>query len=124
MAKLKTPEAVEAWEEVMQYSPKASLKPPGVRYEDRAERFKKAVDTLIREVQNETELALMRGETRHLGEKHMLITSIYQALSLCCRPVHREAAFAIVKEALDTYLATAFPDPPKRRQRRNLLPHV
>lgn len=116
MAKLKTPRAVEAWEDMMAVCP---LKTPSLKIE-----FTKRVDDLIRAVQDETELALMRGETRHLGEKHMLVNSIYQALSLCLRPVHREAAFTIAKDALDKYLATAFPDAPKKRPRRKLLPHV
>lgn len=117
MAKLTSPKAVEAWEKMMQWSEE-------MQYQDEVPMFLKDVDALIREVQNETELALMRGETRHLGEKHMLLTALYQALALCSRPIQREAAFTIVKEGLDKYLGVGFPGQRGKRPRRSLLPHV
>ncbi len=114
MAKLKTLKAVAAWEKVMSFDPE----------QDSGRQFETDVDNLIREVQNETELALMRRETGHLGEKHMLLSTLYQSLALCTRPVQREAAFTIVKAALDKYLAIGFPSRPGKRPRRELLPHV
>lgn len=88
------------------------------------EKFIYDVANLIRSVQDETELALMRGEVRHLGEKHMLVTAIYCALSLCSRPVQREASFMIVKDALDKYLGIPMKPLTGKRIRRKLLTHV
>jgi hypothetical protein len=89
--------------------------------EDVATQFEKDLDDLIRTVQNETELAMLRGETRHLGEKHMLLTCVYSALSMSLRPVQREASFTEFKQALDIYLDIKLPKRTGKRLRRKLL---
>lgn len=76
----------------------------------------------IREAQDEAELAMMRGEVRHLGEHHMLLTCVYTAISLTSRPVQREAAFKEFKQALDRYLGIELQEPAQKRRRRRLLP--
>ena len=114
MARLKSPEALEAYEKVMELG----LVVTGEK------QFLKVVDNLIRVVQNDTELALMRGRHGHLGEKHMLLSDLLCALSLCHRPIQREAAYSIIKSSLDRYLGIELPGLPTKRPRRKLLPHV
>ncbi len=84
-------------------------------------RLDRCVRNLIWEIQNETELAMLRGEVKHLGEKHMLLSSVYSALSMCLRPVQREESFLEFKRALDTYLGIKPSKPSSKRQRRKLL---
>lgn len=94
------------------------------KYEDEiedVEGFQKDLISLVKEVQNDTELSLMRGEVRHLGEKHMLLSNLYSAISLCSRPVHREASFTMVKQSLDKYLGITVEKLPTKRRRRRLL---
>lgn len=114
MAKLKTPKSVKAWDELMAWAPDPIN-------EGDLQEFTETVDNLIWEIQNETELAMMRGETRHLGEKHMLLSSVYTALSMFQRPVQREASFLEFKQALDRYLGIQLSKPSSKRQRRKLL---
>ena len=117
MSRLKTPTAVKAWEEVMQYA-------PGQVDDWDVVGFQKAVDALVWEVQDETELALMHGHTRHLGMKHMLLSSVYTALSMSLRPVQREASFEEFKRALSIYLGIKLKRRSGKRRRRKLLrPH-
>lgn len=115
MAELTSKKARSAYAQVM-----------GFNYEMDTGRvqFEKDLKDLIRAVQDETELALMRGATPHLGEKHMLLSAIYSALSLCCRPVHREAAYTTARDALDKYLGVELKPLTTARPRRKLLPHV
>lgn len=86
--------------------------------------FEKDIDSLIREVQDDTELALMRGKVRHLGEPHMLLSALTSAVGLCHRPVHRIAMETQITEALEKYLGLKFRSPGAGRTRRKLLPHV
>ncbi len=90
----------------------------------------KYVSDLIRAVKNDAELALMRGRTSHLGEKHMLLSAIYSSLSQCHRPLQRETAYQIASKALDKYLGIELPPlklpirgRKKKRTRRKLLPY-
>ena len=82
------------------------------------------ITELIREVNDAAELALMRGRHRHLGEMHMLLSDLLSALSLCHRPIQREAAYSIVKDSLNRYLGIELPPLPAKRPRRKLLPHA
>lgn len=82
------------------------------------------IEQFEKEVADETELALMRGEARHLGEKHMLLSCVYSAISMTSRPIQRETSYRIFKQALDKYLGIQLKAPSRKRKRRKLLPHV
>lgn len=69
----------------------------------------------------QAELALMRGDNVVLSEKSLLLEHLYMAISQTNRPVHREIAYNIVKQALDKYLGIPFPRPKGKRRRRKLL---
>lgn len=113
MAKLKTPKAVAAWDKVMNLG----LVVTGEK------QFQKAVDDLIRAVQDETELALMKGKVRFLSEPYMLYHALEFVVGMERRPLHRAAAIKQIQEALHKYLGLDFTPQPKRK-RRKLLPHV
>ena len=116
MAKLKSPESIMAFDALCRHIRKTRQAP-----RPRHKQFLNLLDVLVRAVQDETELALMRGDNVVLSEKAMLLASIYDAISLCSRPMHREAAYSIVKQALDKYLGIEFPRPKGKRRRRKLL---
>lgn len=86
--------------------------------------FTQAVRDLMREVKNETELALMRGKVEFLSEPYMLYRSLETAVGMERRPIHRAAAISQIKAALKQYLGLDFDSSPKKRKRRGLLPHV
>lgn len=114
MSALKTQQAIDAAHVVQEYAQEV----------ENEQQFMTDVAMLVLAAMDEGELRLMRGETRHLGEKHMLLSSIYNAISLTSRPVQREASYQMVKEALDKYLNITIGKRPRKRRRRKLLPHV
>lgn len=114
MPKLKLKQTKRAAKKVQEYAME-------VADEDQ---FMADIAVLIREVQHETELRILRGETTHLGNKHMLLSKVYCALSLCSRPAHREAAYLEFRDAFDEYLGVDVSRKKLKRPRRQLLPHV
>lgn len=84
------------------------------------------VDKLIRSVADETELQMMKGKVRHLGEPFMLYNTLVFVVGMERHPLKRAAAITSIQKALKQYLGLDFkPKPTKvKRKRRKLLQHV
>jgi hypothetical protein len=86
--------------------------------------FMEDVTELILAVQDDTELALMHGNVRFLGEPYMLYRALESVVGQERRPVHRAAAITAISDALSKYLGLKFTPGMKKRKRKELLPHV
>lgn len=116
MAKLKTPAAGAAYLELMAWAPDEENEADRVEFEE-------TLNNLIRTVQDEIELALMKGKIRFMGEPYMLYQALEFVVGMERRPLHRDAAIKQIQDALHKYLGLDFTPQPKRK-RRKLLPNV
>lgn len=114
MAKLKTERAKKAARFVQEYA--NELTDPAAFLDD--------VTHLIRAVQEDTELALMRGKVEFLGEPYMLYRALEDCVGMERRPIHRAAKIAVIRKSLNHYLGLNYNPDRKKRKRRKLLSHV
>jgi len=82
------------------------------------------VTWLVRAVQDEMEMAHMKGRVRFLGHPYMLYRALEDAVGNERRPLMREASLIAISGALSEYLGLKFTPNMRTRKRRALLPNV
>jgi len=88
------------------------------------EMFMEDVTRLILAVQDEMEMAHMKGRVRFLGEPYMLYRALESVVGMERNRTKRDAAIKAISDALSQYLGLKFTPGMRKRKRKVLLPHV
>lgn len=118
MAKLKSPKALEAFDQVMSWAEEFGFD----------DSFRVSLDNLIRRVQDDEQEAHLKGRVEFMGKPYMLYRLLEDIVGNERRPVWRESKIMQIRRALDEYLGLDFETSQqkprkkrKKRKRRRLL---